>query len=301
MLRLSPEVAAAVRDGLPVVALESTLLAHGLPWPVNLQTARQAEQAVRDEGAIPATVGVWQGRPTVGLDAAQLEHFAHGTDVRKASRRDLAAAVAQGACAATTVAATMALSHVAGIRVFATGGVGGVHRRGHNAPADVSGDLYELARTPVAVVCAGAKGILDLPATLEVLESLGVPVVGFRCDTVPAFYLTSSGLPVSTRVDDPCQAAALLKAHWTLGGAGIILAQPPPTEEALEPQAFAAALGGAEADAAREGVRGPALTPYLLRRVAEITDGRTLRVNQALVVANARLAARVALAMAGEG
>ncbi len=184
-----------------MVALESTLIAHGLPWPVNLETARAAEAAVRREGAVPATVAVWRGRPTVGLDDAELEHLARATDVRKASRRDLAAAVAQGATAATTVAATMFLAHRAGVRVFATGGVGGVHPCGPGAVpavADVSADLHELARTPVAVVCAGAKSILDLAATLEVLETSGVPVVGYGTGEFPAFYLRSSGLPVET-------------------------------------------------------------------------------------------------------
>jgi pseudouridine-5'-phosphate glycosidase len=324
-----PDVADAVRCGGPVVALESTLIAHGLPWPLNLETARAAEEAVSAEGAVPATVAVWKGRPTVGLDASQLEHLARGSNVRKASRRDLAAAVAQKGHAATTVAATMFLAHRAGLRVFATGGIGGVHRaeaktedrgwriedRGAketSSPSsilyppssilsshsswDVSADLPELARTPVAVVCAGAKSVLDLEATLEVLETLGVPVVGYGSDDFPAFYLRSSGLPVNARVDSPAEAAALLRAHWELDGAGVVLAQPLPAEAALEPETFADALRQAEENAAVAGVRGPALTPFLLARLAEITNGQTLRANQALVVANARLAARVARA-----
>jgi pseudouridine-5'-phosphate glycosidase len=297
-----PEVSAALREGRPVVALESTLISHGLPWPVNLETARAAEEAVRAEGAVPATVAVWHGRPTVGLDVAQVEHLARASGVRKASRRDLGAAVAQGACAATTVAATMALAHAAGVRVFATGGIGGVHRSsGSTNGWDVSADLHELARTPVAVVCAGAKSILDLPATLEVLETLGVPVVGYRTDAFPAFYVVSSGLPVSARVQTPAEAAALAQAHWDLGGAGVVLAQPLPEEEALEADVFEAALRDAEAEAARQGVRGPALTPFLLARLAARTQGRTLRSNQSLIIRNARLAACVAVALAGKG
>jgi pseudouridine-5'-phosphate glycosidase len=298
----SAEVSAALREGRPVVALESTLIAHGLPWPANLETARAAEEAVCAEGAVPATVAVWHGRPTVGLDAAQVEHLARASGVRKASRRDLGAAVAQGACAATTVAATMALAHAAGVRVFATGGIGGVHRSPTSTISwDVSADLHELARTPVAVVCAGAKSILDLPATLEVLETLGVPVVGYRTDAFPAFYVASSGLPVGARAETPAEAAALARAHWDLDGAGVVLAQPLPAGEALAADEFEAALRGAEAEAARQGVRGPALTPFLLARLAEATGGRTLRANQRLVVGNARLAARVARALAGRG
>ncbi len=294
-LDIADEVTAALRSGKPVVALESTLIAHGLPWPLNLETARAAEAAVRDEGAVPATIAVWNGRPTVGLDEAQLERLATGGAVRKASRRDLAAAVSQGATAATTVAATMYLAHRAGVRVFATGGIGGVHR---HSSWDVSSDLDELARTPVAVVCAGAKNILDLAATLEVLETRGVPVVGFGTETFPAFYLRSSGLSVSARVDTPEEAAALLRAHWDLGGAGVVIALPSPEKTALDPAIFAAALEEAERLAAAAGVRGPALTPFLLARLAELTGGRTLQTNRVLIVANARLAARIAAVLA---
>jgi pseudouridine-5'-phosphate glycosidase len=288
-----------LRAGRAVVALESTLIAHGLPWPVNLEAARAAEAVVRAEGAVPATVAVWQGRPTVGLGGPELEHLARSPDVRKAGRRDLAAAVAGGHTAATTVSATMALAHRAGLRVFATGGIGGVHPpAAAGQPAfDVSADLTELARTPVAVVCAGAKSILDLGATLEVLETWGVPVVGHGTDDFPAFYLASSGHPVSVRVDSPDEAAALLAAHWGLGGAGVVVAQPLPAEVALEPAPFAAALAEAGRRAAEAGVRGPALTPYLLARLAEITGGQTLKANQALIVSNARLAARIARAL----
>jgi pseudouridine-5'-phosphate glycosidase len=291
-LDVRPQVSRALAERVPVVALESTLIAHGLPWPTNLEVARAAEDAVRAEGAVPATVAVWRGRPTVGLDPDELEQLAREKDVRKAGRRDLAGAVARGATAATTVSATMALAHRAGIRVFATGGIGGVHnpQRGW----DVSADLVELARTPVAVVCAGAKSILDLPATLEFLETLGVPVLGYGVGEFPAFYLRSSGLPVSERVDGPEEAAEVLAAHWGLEGAGVVLARPVPEEDALDPDELALALARAEEQAAARNVRGPALTPFLLARLAEYTDGRTLRANRALILANARLAARVA-------
>jgi pseudouridine-5'-phosphate glycosidase len=296
-LDVRPEVAAAVRQGRAVVALESTLIAHGLPWPVNLETARAAEATVRAEGAVPATVVVWKGRPTVGLSDVQLEELARATDVLKASRRDLAAAMAGGRTAATTVAATMFLSRQAGIRLFATGGIGGAHRGEANA-WDISADLIELARTPVAVVCAGAKSILDIPRTLEILETLGVPVVGYGTGEFPAFYVPSSGQLVSARVESADEAAALLSAHWNLDGAGAVLAQPLPAEVALDPDEFWRALDEAERQAARAAVRGKEITPFLLARLAELTDGRSLRANQALIVANARLAARVALAMA---
>jgi pseudouridine-5'-phosphate glycosidase len=327
-----PRVHSALREGRAVVALESTLIAHGLPWPINVETARAAEEAVRQAGAEPATIAVLRGRPTIGLEEDDLAALGRpGAAVRKASRRDLAAAMSQRATAATTVAATMLLAHRAGIRVFATGGIGGVHpaplqiadcrlqierqpsqaassaaaSAGNRQSAicnlqswDVSADLNELARTPVAVVCAGAKSILDLAATLEVLETNGVPVVGYGTDEFPAFYLRSSGLPVSARVDTPGAAARLLKCHWALQGAGVVIAQPPPL--ALEPEELAQALNQAQGMAAREGVRGAALTPLLLSRLAEVTQGKTLQINAELIVANARLAAQVACAGQGE-
>jgi pseudouridine-5'-phosphate glycosidase len=301
-LRLEPrpEVEEALRSGRPVVALESTLIAHGLPWPLNLDTARAAEAAVREEGAVPATIAVLHGRPVIGLAEDELEQLARAQWVRKASTRDLAAAVAQGATAATTVAATMVLAHHAGIRVFATGGIGGVHRPTAAAGTwDVSADLDELARTPVAVVCAGAKSILDLAATLEVLETRGVPVVGYRTGEFPAFYLASSGLPVSARTETPEETAALLATHWAVRRGGAVVAQPLPEALALAPLDFEAALAQAERDAEAAGVRGAALTPFLLARLGALTDGRTLRANRALIVANARLAAQVAQAFPG--
>jgi pseudouridine-5'-phosphate glycosidase len=297
MLDIRPEVAAAARDGRPVIALESTLIAHGLPWPLNLETARAAEAAVRAEGAVPATVAVWQGRPTVGLAEPEIEALARCRDVLKASRRDLATAVAHGLTAATTVAATMYLAHRAGLRFFATGGIGGVHR-GAETSGDVSADLWELARLPAVVLCSGAKSVLDIPRTLEALETLVVPVVGYGTDEFPAFYQRSSGRPVSARVDTPAQAAAFVSAHWDLDGSGVVVAQPVAEGLALAREEMEQVAAEAEADAAARGIRGPALTPFLLANLAERTGGRTLKANQALVVANARLAARVALAFA---
>lgn len=303
MLDIRPEPAEALRRQKPVVALESTLIAHGLPWPVNLETARAAESAVRAEGAVPATIAVWQGRPTIGLSESELEQLARSTlnpgVVRKASRRDLSAAVAENVTAATTVAATLFLASKAGIRLFATGGIGGVHPESDGQPFDVSADLTELARTPVAVVCAGAKSILDLSATLEMLETYSVPVVGYRTPEFPAFYLSRSGLPVGSQVGSPEAAARLLQAHWEMEGASVVIAQPLPAEQALDPQEFAVALAQAERQAAAAGVRGPSRTPFLLARLAELTEGRTLRANQALIVANARLAAQIAGAFLG--
>src|ERR1700733_4170717 len=271
ILDVRPEVAEAVRRGRPVVALESTLIAHGLPWPLNLETAQEAEDIVRSEGAVSATIAVWQGRPTVGLSPEELRELAQEENVLKASRRDLAFAVIHRRTAATTVAATMCLAHLAGIRMFATGGIGGAHRDTH--PWDISADLTELGRTPVAVVCAGAKSILDIPRTLEILETQGVPVVGYCTDEFPAFFVQSSGEPITARVDTPAQAAALIQAHWSLGGGGIVLAQPVEEHAALDPNEFLHALSEAEQKALGVGVRGKELTPFLLNRLAEITEG----------------------------
>jgi pseudouridine-5'-phosphate glycosidase len=294
------EVADALRQGRAVVALESAGTSHGLPWPVNLETARAAEEAVRAEGAVPATLAVWKGRPTVGLEAAQLEALARGPGILKVSRRDLTAAVLHGQTAGTTVAASLYLAHHAGLRVCASGGIGGAHR-GSEQSFDISSDLLELSRTPVAVVCAGAKGILDLSRTLEILESYAVPVVGYGTDKFPAFYLPQSSEPVSARVDTPQQAAAFLAAHWWLEGAGVVLAQPLPPEVALEPDDFAHGLLEAERQAAYGEVRGKDLTPFLMGRLDRLTRGKTVRANQALRVANARLAARVARHLAEGG
>ncbi len=295
-LSIRTEVARAVAEGGPVVALESTLIAHGLPWPLNMETAFAAEAAVRAEGAVPATIAILNGVPTVGLSEEELHDLARDENVLKASRRDLAAAIIQKRTAATTVAATMSLAHRAGIRMFATGGIGGAHRESH--PWDISADLVELARTPVAVVCAGAKSILDIPRTLEILETEGVPVIGFGTDEFPAFYVHSSGEPTTSRVENAAQAAELIRTHWDLGGGGIVIAQPVDKHAALDPDAFMHALSSAEQQAMGVGVRGKELTPFLLNRLAEITEGQTLRANHALVIANARLAAQVAREMA---
>ena len=296
MLRVHPEVSAALRRGGPVVALESTLIAHGLPWPLNLETARAAETIVREAGATPATIAVLAGRPCIGLNDEQLEYLASCKDVVKASRRDLGIAIAQGRTASTTVAATMMLANLVGIRLFATGGIGGAHRDNSVHSWDISADLCELSRTPVCVVCAGAKSILDIPRTLEILETQGVPVIGFGTDEFPAFYLRSSGERLSARVDDEDQAAEALNAHWSLQGAGVVIAQPVDKHFALEPDDFLAALSSAEKQAIGHGVRGKDLTPFLLGRLADLTEGQTLKANHALVLANARLAARIACA-----
>jgi pseudouridine-5'-phosphate glycosidase len=296
-LTVADEVRAAVAAGRPVVALESTLIAHGLPWPVNLETARASEAAVRAAGAIPATVAVLNGVPTVGLSAAALEFLAREPGVRKASRRDLGAAVALKQNAATTVSATMALAHAAGIRVFATGGIGGAHREAE--PFDISADLTELARTPVLVVCAGAKSILHLPRTLEILETCGVPVVGYRTDAFPAFYVRdhTPPLPVSARVDSPHEAAALFAAHVRMGGCGAVLAQPCSVDVAVPAAEFDPWLAEAERDARTAGVTGARVTPFLLARLAALSGGRTLAANRVLIAENAGLAGEVANAL----
>jgi pseudouridine-5'-phosphate glycosidase len=295
-LAVAEEVSAALRAGKPVVALESTLIAHGLPWPDNRETAQEAEAAVRAEGAIPATIAVWYGKPTVGLSPGQLEKLAQAKGVMKASRRDMGVAVGLKILAATTVSATMALAHAAGIRVFATGGIGGAHRP--PAPEwDISADLYELARTPVLVVCAGAKSILDLPRTLEILETFGVPVLGYQTDQFPQFFTAGGSLPVSARVHTPVEAAAVFAAHIGLGGGGVVLANPLPEADTVPASEFAAALATAEADAMKRGVSGAQFTPYLLARLAEATNGKTLRANRKLIVNNARLAAQIAAAL----
>ena len=286
MTAVAAEVAAALSAGRPVVALESTLVAHGLPWPDNLATARDAEAAVRAAGAVPATVAVWHGTPAVGLAAGQLEALARAESVFKAGRRDLGAAVALKRLAATTVSATMALAHAAGVRVFATGGLGGVHR---GDAWDVSADLPELARTPVLVVCAGAKSLLDLPRTLEVLEALGVPVLGYRTDRFPAFYVREAGppLPVSARVETPAEAAAAFAAHVRLGGAARCSSSLAAPRRPFRPTSSRRGCAGRGRGPA-QGVAGPRLTPFVLKRLAELSGGRTLAANRELIVANAR-------------
>jgi pseudouridylate synthase len=295
-LTLSPEVREALASRTPVVALESTIIAHGLPYPQNLALAQEVERLVREAGAVPATIAVAGGAVRVGLDPDLLQRLARGQEVAKVSRRDLAAVLVRGGLGATTVAATMLCAHLAGIRVFATGGIGGVHR-GATLTMDVSADLAELARTPVCVVCAGAKSVLDLPLTLEVLETQGVPVLGLGTDTFPAFYTPHSGLAVPTRVSDTAEAAAVLRAHWSIGGAGVVLAVPIPEAHALPVDEIDPAIERAVALAAEVGVKGPAWTPFVLDQIRRLTGGRSVAANVALVKHNATQAAALARAL----
>jgi pseudouridine-5'-phosphate glycosidase len=298
----------------PLLALESTVISHGLPYPQNIETARRLEQIAREHGAEPRTVAVIRGELRAGLDEADLELLARGHDVRKLSRRDLPIAVAQGWNGATTVATTMWIAARHGIRVFSTGGIGGVHRGGtmnpesgirdssfiiHPSSLDISADLPELAQTPVAVVCAGAKAILDLPATLEWLETWGVPVVGYGTDEFPAFYSRRSGLPVDVRVDTPEQAAAIVEAKRRLGlPGGVLICVPVPEEFELPADEANAAIAHALAEADAQGVRGKAITPFLLARIVELTGERSLRANLALLENNVRIGAQIAAALA---
>ncbi|MBX3045777.1 MAG: pseudouridine-5'-phosphate glycosidase [Anaerolineales bacterium] len=295
MFKLSLEVSRAILNGQPVVALESTVITHGLPRPQNLELAQSLEAIVRQAGAIPATIAVIDGELCVGLDAAQLETLASNPHVRKLSSRDLAAAVAQKASGGTTVAATLRIAASTRIRVFATGGIGGVHR---GSQWDVSADLPELARQPLVLVCAGAKAILDLPATLEQFETLGVPVVGYGTDAYPAFYSVDSGLATSNRVEDAAGVAALARTHWQLGGGGVLLAAPPPAETAIPRDEVEGWIVQAQAEADAQGIRGQAVSPFLLARVAELSGGRSLQANLALLKNNAKIAAEVAKELA---
>ena len=321
-LLVSPTVSAALAGAAPVVALESTLVTHGLPYPANLDVARAAEDAVRAEGAVPATVAVRGGRILVGLEGSAHEELAEVRGALKASPPTLAAALVDGGWAGTTVSATMIAAHAAGIGMFATGGIGGVHRGafggsegGARAPTaggdrpvpepgdggatlDVSSDLTELARTPVAVVCAGPKAILDVPLTLEYLETRGVPVVAIGTGEVPGFYSRRSGIPAPSSVPDETAAAALVATHDRLGlGSGVLLCAPVPAADELPLEVARAAIARATREAEAAGVRGPALTPWLLARIAAITDGASVRANTALIVNDARVAARIAVAL----
>ena len=290
MIRISEEVREALAAGGRVVALETTLVAHGFPPGEGVEVGLESERRVRESGAIPATVGVLDGEVRVGLTEEELARF--GPEARKAGPRDLAAAAVQGAVGATTVGGTLAVAHAAGIRVLATGGIGGVHR-GFPHPPDVSADLAQLARTPALVVSAGVKSLLDVPATAELLESLGVPVLGFRVDTLPLFYATAGGPPVSARVESAQEAAAVAEEHWRLGGSGVLLGRPPdePLED-IEPL-----IEEALAAAAAAGVHGQAVTPYVLGHLHAESGGRTEAANKALVAQNARLAGEVAVAL----
>jgi pseudouridine-5'-phosphate glycosidase len=299
LLDLHPEVATALAENRPVVALESTIISHGMPWPQNAETAHAVEAAVRAHGAVPATIAVLDGRLQAGLDAAQIERLARGgPQVAKLSRRDLALTVTRGGDGATTVAATMIIAALAGIRVFATGGIGGVHR-GAETSFDISADLQELARTPVAVVCAGAKSILDLRLTLEYLETHGVPVLGYRTDELPAFFTRESGLQVDARLDTPQEVARVMRAQWALGlTGGLVVANPIPEAHALPPERVDQVIEQALADASTQGITGKAVTPFLLARVNALTGGNSLAGNIQLVLHNARLAAAIACAYA---
>lgn len=295
LLRLHPDVHAGLEEGRPVVALESAVISHGLPWPDNLRLARDVEAAVRAEGAVPATIGLLRGRIHVGLEETEMEHLARSPDVLKISRRDLPVAIAQERDGGTTVAGTILVAARAGIRVMATGGIGGVHR---GDPSDVSADLPEIARTPVMVVCSGAKAILNLRATLQWLETWGVPVVGYQTGELPAFYSRESGLALEARADSPQEAAAIARALWDAGSTGgMLLCIPCPAEAARPASEMEKAIAQAVREAESEGVQGKALTPFLLARVSEITQGGSKAANLALLRNNARVAAQVAAAL----
>ena len=301
LLAIAPEVRSALADGAAVVALESTITTHGLPRPDNLEAARMAEAAVRESGAVPATVAVHDGRLLVGLTAEQLAELADARDIPKVSRQNLAGVLARPGWGGTTVSATMIAAHLAGIDVFATGGIGGVHRGGESS-MDISADLGELGRTPVTVVCAGPKSILDVGRTLEVLETRGVPVVGYGSDEVAGFYSHSSGYRAPLRVDTPGEAAAIISTQRALGlEGGVLITQPLPPEVALPPAEVAAAVEQAESEAQAAGIHGPASTPFVLARVAQVTDGRSVRANLEIIRRDAALAGQIAVALAARG
>ncbi|NND91102.1 MAG: pseudouridine-5'-phosphate glycosidase [Granulosicoccus sp.] len=298
LLEFSPDVLAALQNGGPVVALESTIITHGMPFPQNRDTARNVEQAVREGGAVPATIAILGGRIRIGLSGGQLDELARSRSAMKLSRADLAMAVSRSATGSTTVAATMIIAHLAGIEVFATGGIGGVHR-GAELSFDISADLQELGRTPVAVVCAGAKAILDLPRTFEVLETLGVPVLAYGQDEIPAFWSRRSGLAAPLRVDAVADIAAFMQARTSLKlDGGVLIANPVPAEHEIPADQMQVFIEQAVAESAEAGITGKAVTPWLLGRLAELSDGRSLVTNQALITHNARLAAELAVALA---
>ncbi|MBC7233881.1 MAG: pseudouridine-5'-phosphate glycosidase [Chloroflexi bacterium] len=294
-MRIRPDVQQALEKGEAVVALESTLISHGLPYPENVEVAQAMEEAVRSEGAIPATIAILGGEPVIGLDGAQIEYLARTPGVRKCSRRDLPIIMAMKGNGSTTVCATMTLACRAGIRVFATGGIGGVHR-GH--PFDVSADLEELARTPMIVVCSGAKALLDLEATRERLETLGVPVLGYETEQFPAFYSRESGLAVDVCVQEPEQIVAIARARDQLVlSAALLVVVPVPAADELPREEAESAIAQAVRLADEQGIRGEEVTPFLLARIAELTAGRSLRANRSLLVHNARVGGRIAQAL----
>lgn len=294
---IAPSVAEALAMGAPVVALESTIISHGFPYPANVECAREAQRVAREEGVIPATVAILNGRPTVGLTDEQMEHLGTAPGIAKASRRDIAMLASRGADGATTVAGTMLISAMAGIRVFATGGIGGVHR-GAGESFDISADLIELSRTDVTVVCAGAKSILDIGLTLEYLETHGVPVVGYRTDEFPAFYTRSSGFGVDARVESAEEIAAFMRAKRGLAlGGGAVIANPIPQEYELDSKMLDGVIASALAEADEAGVHGKEVTPFLLARIHELTGGASEEANKQLVYSNVRLAAQIARAL----
>jgi pseudouridine-5'-phosphate glycosidase len=294
-LIIAPEIQTALAESQPVVALESTVIAHGLPYPTNLEIASALEKMIRAERAIPATIGLRGGKIVIGLSESEIHELATARSVLKVSRRDLAAALASKALGATTVSGTMLCAHLAGLRFFATGGIGGVHR-GAPTTMDISADLTELGRTPVMVICAGAKSILDLPLTLEYLETQGVPVIGWQTDNLPAFFVQDSGLPLALRADESETVAAIAHAHWTCGLGGLVVACPIESAYALDYDQIETATSEAIHEAAVKGIQGAATTPFLLRKVAELTGGESIEANKALLLNNARQAARFALA-----
>lgn len=295
MLQVSDEVREALRAGQAVIALESTVIAHGLPYPINLETARRMEEIIRQHDAVPATIALLAGKIRVGVTDDELEHLATSKAIRKTSRRDLPVVVAQGGDGATTVAATATVAAWAGIEVFATGGIGGVHR---DPPYDISNDLPTLASTPVAVVCSGAKAILDLRATVEWLETAGVPVIGYDTDELPAFYTRHSGLPVDVRVESAHQAAAIIRAGREMGmPGGTLVVVPVPADDEIAPQRLQEAIDSALSEASARGIEGSASTPFLLRWVARETGGTSLKANVSLLENNAGVAAQIAVAL----
>lgn len=297
-ISLTPSVAEALQNKQPIVALESTIISHGMPYPKNVETALRVEATVREAGAVPATIAVIGGQLRAGLSDAEIEYLGKkGTAVAKVSRRDLPVLVARGEDGATTVAATMIIAAMAGIRVFATGGIGGVHR-GAERTMDISADLQELARTDVAVVCAGAKSILDLRLTLEYLETMGVPVLGFQTDELPAFYTRTSGLPVDYRMESAAEIAEVMHTKWQLGlDGGAVIANPIPEAFAMPREELDGVISQAIQEASQQGVTGKACTPFLLSRIEELTRGDSLEANIELVLNNARLAGAVSQAL----
>ena len=295
-LDVNPEVAAAIAEGKPVVALESTIISHGMPYPQNVETALNVERIIRENGAVPATIAIIGGRLKAGLTTEEIEYFGKkGQAIHKASRRDLAVLCARGEDGATTVTTTMIIAHMAGIKIFATGGIGGVHR-GAETTMDISADLEELGQTPVMVVCAGAKSILDLGLTLEYLETKGVPVIGYGTDELPAFYTRQSGFGVDYRIDTPAELAAAFKAQHEMGlKSGMLVTNPIPEEFAMPKATIDAAIDQAIAESVEQGIHGKATTPFLLARVSQLTGGNSLASNIRLVYNNAKVAAQTAV------